>query len=494
MNAIRRSVLFSAVDRYLAQILLVVTTAVMARLLTPAETGIFLLANAVIMLGDNFRSFGTGVYIVQAEELRPEMVRSAFTVTLLLSLAMGLVIFLASRAIAAFYEEPELEGLLRIAALGFVAIPFGSPILALLQRELAFNTLAVINIAAAVANAAITIGLGLAGFGASSYVWGFVGSGAVLAVVAFALRPDPSVFRPSLNDVARVVSFGSVTSAVGVINMVSDMVPRLAFGKLLGFDAVGLYGRALTICQLPDRAIVQALQPVVLPAMAARARAGGSLKEAYLRGHALMSALQWPALALLALLADPVVRVLLGAQWGETAPLVRLLALASMALAPAFMTFPVLVATGRVRDTLTASLISLPPSITIVIAAAWFGGLTTVAASLFIVAPLQMVVALFYVRRAIGLSWGELVAASRASAFVTLGTVIVPAALVLLSPAGFALGLGQTIVAIVGAAGGWFVALRLVRHPVEAEIVAIMRMLLGAAGRLRRSGMARKAD
>ena len=143
MSAVRRSILFSTADRYVAQVLLVATTAVMARLLTPAETGIYLLANAVILLGDNFRTFGIGVYIVQAKELRPETVRSAFTVTLLLSLSMGLAIFLAAGEIAHFYDEPELKGLLRLGALGFIAIPFGSPILAILQRELAFSTLAV---------------------------------------------------------------------------------------------------------------------------------------------------------------------------------------------------------------------------------------------------------------------------------------------------------------------------------------------------------------
>ena len=207
-----------------------------------------------------------------------------------------------------------------------------------------------------------------------------------------------------------------------------------------------------------------------------------------------MSAVQWPALLLLALLADPVVRVLLGPQWGEAAPLVRLVALASMALAPAFMTFPVLVASGRVRDTFTSSLISLPPSVLIVVGAAWFGGLTTVAASLFVVAPLQMLVALFYVRRAIDLSWAELGAASRASACVTLGAAIVPAALVLLSPQGFALGLGASALAVAGAALGWLAALRLVRHPVEAEIVATARILLAAAGRLRRPAAPQRAD
>ena len=486
MSRIRTSIFFSMADRYFTQVLLVVTTAVMARLLTPAETGLFMLANVVIMLGDNFRMFGTGVYIVQAQELTRDTVRTAFTVTFLLSAAMGLAIFLASNGVARFYGEPEIGSLLRLAALSFLVLPFGSPIVALLQRDLEFGTLAIVNVAAATAGATATIIFGFAGFGAASYVWGFMASGTTIAIVSFLLHPQPWIFRPGLTGLRKVVSFGSISSAVTVVNMASDMLPRLAFGKLLGFEAIALFGRATTICQLPDRAIVQALQPVVLPAMTAHVRSGGSLKAAYLRGYTMMSAVQWPALVVLALLAEPVVRLLLGAQWAEAAPLVRLVAFGSIALSPAFMTFPVLVATGRIRDTLTSSLISLPPSVGIVIAAAWWGGVVAVAASTLIVAPLQMFVALFFVRRAIGLHWGELVAASRASACVTLGAALVPAALIALSPDHLTLGMGETAVAVVGAALGWLLALRAVRHPIGAELRGLAGAVSSRLGWLRR--------
>ncbi len=475
MSAVRRSILFSVVDRYLTQILLIGTTAIMARLLTPAETGLYIVSYAFIMLADNFRSFGTSVYIVQATNLPRETVRSAFTVTLLLSLAVALGIFAAAEEIAGFYSEPELAGLLRIASLGFVVIPFSSPLLALMQRELAFRSIAMANVGAATVNSMVTIGLAAAGLGASSYVWGFVAQGSALAVLCFVLKPEIWLFRPSLRDARHLLSFGSISSAVALVNMFSDMLPKLAFGKLLGFDAVAIYGRAFTVCQLPDRAITSALQPVVLPAMAARARAGGDLKDAWLRGQRLMSAIQWPALAMLALLADPLVQVLLGSQWTEVPPLVRLMALAMMALAPAFMTFPVLVAAGRIRDTLTSSLISLPPSMAIVVGAATVS-LEAVAASLLVTAPLQMAVALYYVRRAIGMSVREILAVSADSVVITLGTVILPSAVVSLSPNGFELDWVETAMAVFGAALGWLASIWLTNHPIGKEISVVLRL------------------
>lgn len=482
MSLVRSSVLASAADRYASQGLSIVTLAIMSRLLTPAEIGLYLVVSSLIMLADNFRAFGVGLYIVQAPELQREDLRVAFTVTFVLSVAIGLVTLFGAGPIAGFYGSPELARLLAVASLGFFVIPFGSPLLSVLQRELAFGTLARLNVAAAALNSLVTLSLALLGHGPISYVWGYVVSTAFLSGAAVAMRPDFGIFKPTLRQARRIVTFGGVSTAIVLVNMVNDMLPRLAFAKILGFDAAGFYGRALTVCQLPERAILSAIQPVVLPAMAAHARAGRNLKESYLRGLTLVTSVQWPTLVLLALLADPVVRVLLGPQWSDAAPLVRIVALAMTALAPALMTFPLLVATGRIRDALFATLIAVPPSLAISIGAAWFG-LTAVAASLLVTAPLQMLVALAFIRRAIGLRRRDLVHAVRASLALAAGTALVPAVVIAASSHGFRLGWAETALALLGAAAGWTTVLLATGHPLRAEIMATLRMLGGLAGR-----------
>jgi O-antigen/teichoic acid export membrane protein len=468
-------------DKYLTQVLLLVTMAIMARILTPAETGLFLVAQAFIILAENFRDFGVSAYLIQERNLSRDVLRSSFTVTMLLSWSMAIAIYLGAGEIAVFYGEPGLEPLLLVATIGFLFIPFGSTIIALLRREMAFQTLAWMNVAAAAVGSCVTVTLALAGVGAMSYVWGSVATGFCMTLMALAVRPQFWMFVPSLRRSRGLFSFGSIAVLGTVVNIAYDLMPRLVLGRILGFDAVGLFGRAVTICQLPDRFIVSALHPVVLPAMAAHARAGFDLKTAYLRGHQLMSGVQWPILLMLALLADPVVRIVLGPQWGAVPPLVRVMAVATMALAPAFMTYPVLVAVGRIRDTLYASLISLPPSALAILLAAPHG-LDAVTLTLLLTCPLQMFVALLFIRRAIGLRFGELLEASRSSIVITCGTAAVPVLIVALSPTGFVLDWVHAGLALVGGVVGWLAAIWMAGSPLKEEILRLWRRRLAAPG------------
>ena len=163
MSVVRRSILFSAGEKYVTQAFAIATTVVMARLLTPAETGLYLTTYAVIMLADSFRDFGVVAYLIQAPTLDRREVRTAFTVTLGLSLSIALAIALGADAIARFYGDPALGKLLAIASLAFVVTPFGTPIGALLRRDMSFRTIALVNTTAAALGAVATIALGLLG-------------------------------------------------------------------------------------------------------------------------------------------------------------------------------------------------------------------------------------------------------------------------------------------------------------------------------------------
>ena len=376
----RRSIAFSVVERYSSIALSLVATVILSRLLTPEDFGIFSIAMTFVVLTDTFREFGAGNYLVQERQLTDEHLRSTFTAMLAISLLCALVFLLGTPAIATLYDNSRFRQLMPLFAVNLVLGPFSLPGMSLLRRNLEFDIIAAINLLAATVNLAVVVILASLGHGVMSLGWATLASSITRIVAVGAMRPCFTVFRISLRGWGDPFKFGVVSTATSIINVLHDQLPQLLIGRLLGLSAVGLLGRATSLCQLPDRLVVSALSPVLLPALSEQARAGLNLKPVYLLALSYMSALQWPILLCLALLSEPVILILYGHQWLEVASLTRIMALASLTMFPAFMTYPILVALGRVRDTLSMSLISLPPSILLILAAAPFG-LQAVAAT-----------------------------------------------------------------------------------------------------------------
>lgn len=472
MASLHRSLIFSFSEKYALVAINFATMAIVSRLFTPAEFGIFAIATAVMATLEALREFGVGAYLIQRRDLSPADIRTAFTLTLLSALLFGAVLLAASGPIAAFYGEGKLEGVLRISALGLLLLPVQVPLMALLRRDFAFDVLALVSVTGALTNLGAIVLLAALGLGVMSLAWASLASAAAASLLAFWLRPRFDIFRFSLHRWREMLSFGSYASATALLNVLAQSFLPILLGRLLGLGAAGLYTRATTLSRLFDRLILDALHPVMLPALAQQVRTGGDLKPAYLRALTSMTAVYWPALIFLALMADPIVRLLLGPEWLEVAVLVRILALAALCLFPAFLTYPVLVAMGRIRDTLVSSLISIPLTLAITGAAATLG-ITAAAAASFLTYPLQVAVALHYVRRQVPFSAAELAAGLWRSALVAVCAAAPPASVVALAGFRFDLGLWQLAGAALGALAAWLGAMLALRHPLLGEMQSV---------------------
>ena len=317
----------------------------------------------------------------------------------------------------------------------------------------------------------------LVGYGALSFAWGGIAWALTSAVLTVRCRPEAWMFRPLLRGGRSMLVFGGTNTAIAILNRAYEVLPYLILGKLLSPDAIGVFSRAITISQLGDKVVLLGLGPVALPAFAAEARAGRGVVAPFLRALTYITGLQWPALALTALLAHPLVLLLLGPQWLASVPLVRILALAAMALAAAPLTYPVLVACGAIRHALLASLVSLPPSAMILVGAARFG-VEALAWSALCTMPLQAAVALHFVRRNLGFRWAELGLAVAPSLGVTAMAALVPCAIALSTETGLALSFGHAALCVLGGGLGWLAGIILLRHPLAAEAGRVVLFLL----------------
>lgn len=483
MNSVKRSIFFSAVERYASLLLFLVSTAILSRLLTPKEFGVYAVVGAITsVFAVSSQEFGGASYLIQKATLSQSNIRTAFTITLGLSIAVGLVLYLLGDPLEAMFGAKGLKAGIAIATLNFAITPFSMTIIALLRRDLEFGAIAASNLACNLTMVVTSIALAIMGYSYLAPIWGMIAGSSVQAAYLIGTRQDLSIFRPSLAGYPEIIRFGLYSSGVVLLNVFYNSSPQLFLARVLDLAAVGLYSRAVIMTQVFDKLVIQVVGPVIMPAICTQTSAGADLKRIYLHAISLLTVLHWPFLIFIAVMAKPIISVWLGPAWLEVVPLIRLLCVAYLSLFAACLTYPVLVASGNVRDALLSSLISLPPSLLVTFGAS-FLGVKALAASSLLTLPFQAAVAFYFIGRTLGLRPADFVHPIRKSGIVALGsgvTVAICAALVEYGLIGPVAGI---LLAGAAAAGVWHATLYALQHPLLAELRGSARGTLSAIGR-----------
>lgn len=482
MAGVRRALLFNAGERYAGLAINFATVTVVSRILTPTEIGLSVIGLGIMTVALALREFASPEFLIQRQDVSRPDVRTAFTILLVLQAPIAIVLALLAPWLARFYGEPGLSRYIWVVVGAGLLETLSLPVVAQLRRDMAFGVLAGLNTAVAIAGAVTTIALAALGFGFMSFAWAWLGAAATTSVLALRFRPQWWMFVPSLASWRSALGFGGCNGAVAAMGRLYESLPQLVLGRILPAEVVAYYNRASLVVALPDRFVLSGVFAVAFPAFAAAVRQGSDVKRAYLLALSHITVFHWPGLLLLAVLAHPVVMLLMGAQWTGIVPLVQIMAVACVFWFPMILTQPVLVSLGAQRDNLMAKLVSVPVCAAVLCAAS-LHGIEAMALSQFVTIPFQMAVALIAVRRHVAFRWTEIGGAVWRSAVVTAFTLSGPLAVV--ARHGWEVPLGSAVLAGLLAAAGWLAGVRLTRHPVLAELRSLVE-------RGRRSGTARQ--
>ena len=359
----RRSLFYSFLDRYASLLIAVVSSMVIARLLTPTEVGVFSVTMVLLMFVATVRDMGAGQYLVQEKELTTERIRAVWAVQLGLGLGLAALVVLASHPVAVFYNEPRMRDIMLVVALNYAINPFGSLTYAWLMREMQFESVALIRFSSSASGAVVAIWLAWKGHGPISLAYGSMASTLVNALMSVYFRPKSFPWLPGVSEIRRVLVFGSQLTVSSIVGTLSGSAPELLVGKLQSLTAAGLYSRASGLVHMFHRLFVDAVGAVCLPWFARQSREHGSFVEPFLKATAYVTAFGWSFCVAVVCLAHPIIQVLYGDQWYLAVELARLLAVATAFSVPASLCHTALLSSGAVtviaRVTITSALQSV---------------------------------------------------------------------------------------------------------------------------------------
>jgi len=338
--------------------------AILSRLLDPKDFGLIAMVTAVSGVYSLFLYAGLSSATVQQASITDEQVSTLFWINLLLGLILTLLLSATAPVLVAFYHEPRLLSVTVAIAAGFLLNAAGVQHSALMQRDMRFVALTVIEILSLVVSTAIAIGMAFLGFG----YWALVGStiaAPAVSTAGFWLTTGWVPGRPRRDTGARRMAwFGGTITLNGLVMYVAYNLEKVLLGRAWGADALGLYGRAYQLITIPTTNLNATVGGVAFSALSRLQDDPDRLKNYFLKGYSLVMSMTLPITALCALFANELVLVLLGPKWNEAAVIFRLLAPTVMTLGMINPLAWLLVASGLQVRSLKIALVIAPLVIT----------------------------------------------------------------------------------------------------------------------------------
>ncbi|UQR61046.1 lipopolysaccharide biosynthesis protein [Bradyrhizobium sp. C-145] len=299
--------------------------AILSRLLNPEDFGLLAMATVVTGVYGLFTSAGLSSATVQRDTITNAQVSTLFWINIAVGAVLALACVVTAPVLVAFFHEPRLFWVTVAISAGFILNAAGVQHFALLQRQLRYIALAVIETVAQVASSAVAIAMALAGFG----YWALVAMAIVSPAVTTACMWLTTSWIPGLPRLkvgtGAMLRFGGTLTLNGLVIYVAYNLEKVLLGRFWGADALGLYGRAYQLVTIPTENLNWAIGGVAFSALSRLQHDPVRLKNYFLKGYSLVVSATIPTTIFCALFSDDIVLVVLGPKWVEAAVIFRLL-------------------------------------------------------------------------------------------------------------------------------------------------------------------------
>jgi O-antigen/teichoic acid export membrane protein len=400
----RRALWWSVANNVVGRVGTTLIGIILARILTPEDYGIYAVALVVLNILLSMNELGVSLAIVRRPGDVSEIAPTVATLSLGSSLLMWLVIFGAAPVIAAGLGIAEATGVIRVLALSIVIDALTAVPAALMTRDFMQKQRLIVDAAGFVTTSAVALALATGGAGPWALVWGALLGNAVNAVfiLRFAPRHHGFGFRPA---VAReLLGFGLPLAGASLLIIALLEVDYIVIGAELGAASLGFYLLAFNLSTWPVNMFSAPARRISLP-LFARLHAGeASASAAFVPVCCMLLLVTLPACLMLAVFAEPLVRLAYGQQWLPSAAVLPWLMALAFTRVLGELVYDFLVALGMSRSNLAVQAIWLAALLVTLPVAVRVGGIEGVAIAHACVAAIVVLPSYAFVLRRAGVS------------------------------------------------------------------------------------------
>lgn len=342
-----RGMIWSAVDKFSAQGGQFIIGIILARLLMPEDFGLIGMLSIFIILSQTLIDSGMGSGLIQKKNRSDVDFSTVFVFNLGVSVFLYGLLFVAAPIIADFYKIPQLALLTRVLSINIIINS-----LAIVQRSkltisIDFQTIAKVNVVSVILSGLIAVYFAYIGLG----VWALVIQQITRSLISVFMFWLLGNWKPSIlfskQSFKNLFGFGSKLLIAGVYAQTLNNLYNIVIGKVYSATELGYYTNGKTIADTTSGTITAILQQVTFPVLASLQDDRTRMISVYRRIIRMTAFFIFPAMTLLALLADPLIRLLFTEKWLPVIVLLQWMSFARIVTPISVVNMNILNAIGR---------------------------------------------------------------------------------------------------------------------------------------------------
>lgn len=376
----RKGIRWSVADQIMKQGLILLSSAILARLITPEEFGLMGIIMSFLIWFQNLADFGFEASIIQRKSFREGEVSTVFWTNIFFGIVFSLIFYFSAPVIAGFFELPELRDLIRVASLGIIIGAIGIIPNAFIQKQLQFKAFFIRHGISYLIGGAIAIYMALKGYG----VWALVAQHLIVSflnvIISFSLvqwRPELLFYKNYLKDHFK---FSLPFMGHSTTNYWIRHLDIILIGKFFNAYSLGIYSRAYNLMTFPVNQIANTVSRVSFPSMSRYQDNRNLIWNSFSNLLASIAAICFPLMAVAGVYAHEIILIIFGGQWEDVVPVFRILCALGAIQSLQAMAYPVYLATGKTKTMFAVSLLTYPFMLIGIIAGLYLGSLEELAA------------------------------------------------------------------------------------------------------------------
>ena len=326
-NKIIFGVFWSYSERFLVQLITVIISIILARILTPEDYGLIAIVTVFITICDAFVTGGFGNALVQKKEAKAIDFNSFCWLSLLISILLYFILYIIAPYIGFFYKKDILVALIRVMGLRIIFSAFNSLQQAYVQRKMLFKRFFFATLGGTIFSAVLSIIAVYLKFGVWALVVQSISNVVINTIILFLINDWKPRFEFSYTSIKETWQYSFKIFLSTIIFIFKDNIRQLIIGKQFTSSDLAYYNQGKKFPNLLVSDIVECLGKVLFPVMSKEQENYEKIKKIMQKSIRISSFILNPCIIGFFTLSDTFTKVILTEKWLPCVPFMRIMCL-----------------------------------------------------------------------------------------------------------------------------------------------------------------------